>query len=61
MNKINIFVSGDEKSIAPLIKHKNYILEEVLGVELVVSKAPLKNSSLFEFKDYKMYIVIEIS
>tara|TARA_Y100000589_G_scaffold87144_2_gene81213 strand:+ start:257 stop:3610 length:3354 start_codon:yes stop_codon:yes gene_type:complete len=60
MNKINIFVSGDEKSIAPLIKHKNYILEEVLGVELVVSKAPLKNSSLFEFKDYKMYIAIQL-
>ena len=57
--KIHIVLSGDDGGTGIILKQKTYISEEVLAKTIRVVDAPLKNSSVFEFDNYKLYITLQ--
>ena len=61
MDKICLLVWGDLEAQKIIYKHNSYIKEEVLADKISVSEHSLKNSHVFEFNNYKLYIVIQFS
>ena len=61
MDKICLLVWGDVEAQKIIDKHNSYIKEEVLADKISVSEHSLKNSHVFEFNNYKLYIVVQFS
>ena len=56
---INLFISSPPLDLDFIKSHRTYILEEVLGSKIDVCEKSLKRGVVFEFNNYKMYIVIQ--
>ncbi|MAQ31165.1 MAG: isoleucine--tRNA ligase [Flavobacteriales bacterium] len=61
MDKITLFVGGDSDAQKIILKHCEYIKKEVLAFEIHVGEGFSKKSHVFEFNDYKLYIVVQFS
>ena len=57
---ITLGVGGDDSACGIILGHQKYISEEVLAKEVYLIDAIPKNSSVFEFNNYKMYIVLQV-
>ena len=57
---ITLGLSGDGPACSIIMGHKQYVSEEVLAKDIYLSDSVPKNSSLFEFNNYKMYIVLQV-
>ena len=55
-DRIVLSVFGDEGALNRIEAHKKYVSEELLVGSILYTKSPAKNSFLFEFNNFKMYI-----
>ena len=51
---------GDEGALNMIGAHKKYVSEELLVESILYTNSPAKNSFLFEFNNFKMYIGVEL-
>ena len=58
-DKIHIVLFGDQKAVDIILGHQSYIEGEVLAKSIVLFDKKPKNSTPFEFNNYKMYIAIQ--
>ena len=61
VDRISISVFGDSGGVEILLNQKKYVLEEVLGDDILLIGSVPKNNRLFEFNNYKLYIAIQKS
>ena len=59
-NRVILSVSGDKEALKMIKPHENYISEELLVDTILFLKSTPKNSFLFEFNNFKMYIGVEL-
>jgi len=57
---VEVLVGGDIIACDIVFKHENYVSEEVLAQKISLSSSALKKGSVFEFNDYKLYIVLQV-
>ena len=56
---ISIVLFGDQKALDVILVHQSYVEGEVLAKSIVLASEKPKNSTPFEFNNYKMYIAIQ--
>ena len=59
-DRVVLSVFGDEGALNMIEAHKKYVSEELLVESVLYTNSPAKNSFLFEFNNFKMYIGIEL-
>ena len=60
-DKVNVVISGNTDALNIIKKHENYISPEILSQSIVNGDVEAKNSSLFDFNNYKMYIALSVN
>jgi isoleucyl-tRNA synthetase len=60
-NRVVLSVFGDEDALNMIKAHEQYVSEELLVESFAYTKSPPKNSFLFEFNNFKMYIGVELN
>ena len=60
-DKINVVLSGNTEALKIIKKHENYISPEILSRSIISGDIEAKNSSLFDFNNYKMYIALSVN
>ena len=59
-DRIVLSVFGDKGALNMIKSHKKYVSEELLIESILYTNSPSKNSFLFEFNNFKMYIGVEL-
>ena len=60
-DKVSVVISGNTDALNIIKKHENYISPEILSQSIVNGDVGAKNSSLFDFNNYKMYIALSVN
>ena len=59
-DRIVLSVFGDKGALNMIKSHKKYVSEELLIESILYTNSPSKNSFLFEFNNFKMYIGVKL-
>ena len=59
-DKIKLYLFGDQVALKMVEAHKTYVSKELLANSITRTDSDPKNSFLFEFNDFKLYIGVEL-